>query len=536
MWLVPFLVFFLGSFLCVSSPVFALDTGAEGMGESEEIHLVQGDLETLPAKSLVRVSVSDPNIADVVDAQGEKVLILAKKPGQTSLFLWDEAGKHTYIIRVFEEDLSLLETRIKGLIEKANISGVMLNSNSYEGKVVITGELPAGKKEDLESLLEPFQSSVLNLVKELVVEDLIQIDVQIVELNASASKNIGFDWQNAITVEETLPTFDGTFDDLFRIGDLGRTQMTSIINMLVTEGKGKVLSKPKLVVLSGKEASFLVGGEVPVTTTTSLTTGAQQENVEYRDFGVSLNITPTLRNEKIDVLLEVEVSEIDSTNSIGDNFAFTTRTAQTQLYLEDGQTIVLAGLIKQNENETVSKVPFLGDIPILGALFRNRERPSNANTDTELVISLTPKVIKQNKTAKAPKQEKETVVSTTSYEGSSSAMMEKRPDMMEVAKPQMPEKMSPYINAIQNKIASTIVYPDEAQMNGWEGTVKLALHVLNDGTLAHASVKESSGYSLFDQGALMAAKTSAPYSGFPSEVGLQEISVTVPIVYSLGKK
>jgi pilus assembly protein CpaC len=519
---------FIASGLVSPQMIYAVDGNA--MDEAQgfaEIHLIRGDLETITVEGLERVSVSNPDVADVVDADGNKVLMLAKQPGQTAVFLWDAGGKKTYIVRVFEHDLKLIETRLEELLDRANLNGVYLNSNTYEGKVILTGSLPLQKKDELERLVEPFQASVLNLVKEENIEDLVQIDVQIMELNASVSEEIGLDWQDAITVTETTPAFDGGVGDLFKIGDFGRSNLAAVVNMLVTEGKGRVLSKPKLVVVSGKEASFLVGGEVPVTSTTTLTSGAQQENVEYRDFGVSLTITPIVKeNSKVDILLQVEVSELDPTNSIGSNFAFTTRTAQTQLVMDDEQTIVLAGLIKQNENETVSKIPFLGDIPILGLLFRNREKPSSANTDTELFISLTPKILRQSvkKTAKAvPSSEPAKTPTQTLVSMKSSS-----------TSPAISEGMNRYIHSIQQSIASAVMYPDEALENGWEGTVRLALHVLKDGTLANAAVTESSGYSLFDDGALMAAKTTAPFTGFPSDANLQEINVTVPIVYSLG--
>lgn len=501
-----------------------------GVNESRdfsEVHLVRGDLETIEVENLERVSVSNPDVADVVDADGNKVLLLAKQPGQTAVFLWDATGKKTYIVRVFEHDLKTTQARIKELFDRANLSGVYLNSNTYEGKVVLTGTLPLEKKNELDRLVEPFHASVLNLVRQENIEDLVQIDVQIMEINATESRKIGLDWQDAITVSETTPAFDGTFDDLFRIGDLGRSNLAAVVNMLVTEGKGRVLSKPKLVVVSGKEASFLVGGEVPVTSTTTLTSGAQQENVEYRDFGVSLTITPTVKDaSKVDILLQVEVSELDPTNRIGSNFAFTTRTAQTQLVLDNEQTIVLAGLIKQNENEIVTKVPFLGDIPIIGLLFRSRERPSGANTETELFITLTPKILRQSarNTAKAVPAARPAEMPPTSAVA-----------MKDAAKPAgISEAMSLYIHSLQENIASAVIYPDEARANGWEGTVKLGLHVLRDGTLAKATVTESSGYSLFDDGALMAAKTTAPFAGFPSDSNLQGINVTVPIVYSMG--
>ena len=97
----------------------------------------------------------------------------------------------------------------------------------------------------------------------------------------------------------------------------------------------------------------------------------------------------------------------------------------------------------------------------------------------------------------------------------------------------IPQDVVPYAQTIQEKIAQRIVYPEEARRYGWEGTVKLALEIDDKGFLVMSSVKESSGYDLFDQDALMLVRSLAPFSGFPSETGLEALTLTIPIVYSL---
>ena len=104
------------------------------------------------------------------------------------------------------------------------------------------------------------------------------------------------------------------------------------------------------------------------------------------------------------------------------------------------------------------------------------------------------------------------------------------------AKTFVPKETASYIRTIQQRIAERIAYPEQARKYGWEGTVKLALHILNDGTLAHASIRESSGYDLFDENALTTVKNLAPYSSFPADLNLQELTVTIPIVYSFNSQ
>jgi TonB family protein len=257
----------------------------------------------------------------------------------------------------------------------------------------------------------------------------------------------------------------------------------------------------------------------------------------------------------------------------------------------------------------VSRLPLLGSLPVVGLLFRSKKSPV-ANTETELVVSLTPTILKQRKqaTAKAPGSSTEalipsetmetylrdlqeriseavtyppemedrgaegivdlslhlredgrlkdaSIVRSSGYDGFDKDALNTakrlspypafpQPGLKEYTatipviyrKPQtsrsiIPQQMK-YLEEIQQKIATSVIYPQEAKEFGWEGTVKVALHILNDGTLVYASIRESSGYDLLDEDALKTVKMLAPYSVFPSGLNLQELNVTVPIVYS----
>jgi len=301
-----------------------------------------------------------------------------------------------------------------------------------------------------------------------------------------------------------------------------------------------VLSKPKLVVTSGKEANLLVGGEIPVTETTTTSGGNVATDVTFKDYGVGLNIKPTIiGGNKINVNLRIEVSDVDSGNSVGGNPAFTSRNTESELVLNDGQTVVFAGLIKKNEGDTVTKVPFLGDIPLVGLLFRKKTIPSN--TETELVIMLTPTILRQEEhkssdqygvsTAEIKTEPKDQKM--VSSQMSSPASIASIGNQAMMTQTYVPQEVVPYARIVQQKIAQRVIYPEKARRYGWQGTVKLALHLLGDGSLASATIRESSGYDLFDRDALNVAKDLAPYSGFPAETGLQDLTLTIPIVYSL---
>lgn len=511
-------------------PLMLINRGeAKNYDDSQDIEMVKGDLQSVKVKNLVRVSITNPDIADISDAQTEEVMIMAKQTGQTVMFIWDDAGKRSVIIRVIEEDLALVKARIAKLVQKAEIKGVSLDENTLEGRVVVTGALELEDKEKMDKILEVFDEKVINMIKEKVYGEQIQIDVQITELNESLSKSVGFNWGTdssansfALSYKETLPTTNGKVDDLFKIGDFNRA--SAIINKVdafIKEGKGKILSKPRLVVVSGKEASFLVGGEIPFKkTTTNSTGGSATEETTFKQYGVNMTITPTIKNGKIEVDLNVEVSDVDASNASGSSVAFVTRNATTHLNLNDGQTIVLAGLIKKSKSSEVKRLPFISKVPIIGLLFRSNSTPT-PNQETELVISLTPTILKDMMSSekivtkvRVPENSTKTAV-TNSLPSQEKQIIS-----------------AGYAQALQMKISSAINYPYEAKENGWEGTVKLGLHILKDGTLANVTIKESSGHTIFDEDAVNTAKILAPYPPFSSDMTGEDVVVVVPIVYS----
>lgn len=603
------ILFFVVSFFFVA----LVGAGAEEIDTTtaKEVYMIKGELVNLKTDGLERISVTNPTVADIIKADEEEILMVGQSVGQTTLFIWDKQGKRSLTVYVFSQDLELVKERLGALLKAADIDETTLAIDGQEGKVVISGDIPKYKKEQFSQIIDQFGDDVINLAKDEEIDDLIQIAVQITELSTTLTKSLGFEWftgtqsvsNNQLTTTssggftptygEILPSFDGSVGDYFKIGQFQRSANSALItkiNALLEQGKARILSQPKLVVKNGQEASFLVGGEIPIRTTTSTQAGGTQENVSFKEYGISMKVTPEINKEKIDLSLSVEISDVDSANAVGNDVAFTSRSAQTKLYLDDGQTIILAGLIKQNRSVNVKKVPFFADIPILGFLFQSKSTPT-ANQDQELVISLTPTVLEKNrgkmpitiaqkiKTEKIPVKKEEPVAQevkadqkpvqsdasvasvaavaetkaqtatlspvaegTTSDSGpkevqppSEPVALAAAPTLSAATTESSPSNINEYVQAIQQKIAQAIVYPQEAERAGWEGTVKLSLLILSDGTLATAIVREPSGHEIFDNYTLNIVKNLAPYSSFPSSVDLRELNVTIPIVYSLKK-
>jgi len=531
----------------VVQPAAAFASNGADAVDYQEIQLLKGDVYSVATDNLTRVSVTDPNVVDINNAKPQEVTLIGKEPGQTALFIWDKAGKKTFIVRVVEEDLGILQSRMASLLESAGLNGIDIKENTQEGKIVLTGTLPEDKLTSLENIVDPFANRVINFVKKEEIKDLIQIDMQITELSTTLSKAMGVDWTSGTgdslspSWQETLPTATGKFRDLFKLGGFNRTgAIVAKVDALITEGKAKILSKPRLVVVNGKEATFLVGGEIPIkTTTTNATGGSSQENVEFKEYGVSMAITPTIKDGKVDVLMNIEISDIDASKPAGNDVAFLTRSAQTQLSLDDRQTIVLAGLIKRSKSRIEKRVPLLGSIPIVGLLFRSKTTPA-PDDETEVVISLTPTILRATKKPAVPAVLAEPVSAEVPSTVGSAVVEEpimatgpvltKNAAALSVT---VPASIEPYARSVQEKISSAIAYPYEAQENGWQGTVKLSLVIRKDGSLRDAVVRESSGYDVFDKDALNTAQILAPYNPFPESIAEEQLTVTIPIVYSL---
>ena len=396
------LSFYLSLSLILPPITFAQSQDAVDVKDNENVFIYIGDLVTVKVKELTRIAVANPGIVDITNASADEITLVGRKIGETQIFIWDQGGKRQIVARVLGTDLGRISQRIASLIQASGIQGITMEKNYYEGKIILGGSVTKVEKKKLDDLIKGFNDSLINMVIE--EGDMIQIDVQFSELNTTLTKTLGFDWNSAFNIEETLPSQDGSIQDLFKLGDFSRTTaILTVVNLLIEEGKARILSKPSLVVANGEEASFLVGGEIPIrTTTTSVGGGSAQENITFKDYGVELKVTPEIRDGKIDIEVNVTVRDIDASNGVGSDVAFLTRTATTKVRLLDAQTIVLAGMIQRRQSENTSRVPFISKIPVVGLLFQNKSMPT---TENELVVSLTPRILK-NLPVKLPQEMK----------------------------------------------------------------------------------------------------------------------------------
>ena len=248
----------------------------------------------------------------------------------------------------------------------------------------------------------------------------------------------------------------------------------------------------------------------------SVSSGTTTTSVEYVEYGIKMNIKPVVKeNGDIACQIEVEVKTLDTTTELtvqtGASIStttpgFKTRNVSTELYLKNDQTIFLAGLIDSAEANNLSTVPGLGNIPILGALFRSKDFQVGAS---ELVVSLTPKVINYGDMRPG---------------ASSSGLSNRSPGE---------EPADAYMRTIQEVILKNVSFPLEAQRANLSGEVVLSLHLLSSGQLLGVVVNQSSGHKLLDNAAVFTVKRLSPYPAFPKDLILKEIWVEVPITYQM---
>ena len=296
-----------------------------------------------------------------------------------------------------------------------------------------------------------------------------------------------------------------------------RTHLTATLNILEQDNLARTLARPKLVAQSGKEAKFLVGGSVPVLGSVSVSSGTTTSSVNYVDVGIKLNIKPEVKeNGDIACKLEVEIKTIDTANALVVNSggsvgtstpAFKTRNVSSELYLKNNQTIFLAGLIDNEEKNNLQNVPGIANIPIIGALFRSKDYQLG---DTELVISLTPKIVNYGDMRQ-------------DIQGTAGAARKEANE----------DPADGYIRTVQETIIKNVSYPLEAQRANLSGDVVLSLHLLSNGQLVGVVVSQSSGHALLDKAAIFTVKKLNPYPVFPKGLLLKEIWVEVPIAYQL---
>ena len=356
-----------------------------------------------------RVSVADPRIADLKVITPMQLLLTSRGVGTTDLTLWNKRDEPLVLSLQVTRNLERLKTQLAELFPDEKIS-----VSAAGDLVVLTGEVSDVRvPERAAEVAQLHAEKVANLIK-VVGNQQVQLEVKFAEVSRSGLRELGINFfhQDAggrflggITNPGQLPdSFVGVPGALSGSGQppvpapagggfslffsgLPTFPFSAVLNILEQSGLAKMLAEPTLVALSGQEAKFLVGGEFPIPMSSSL--GAV--SVLWKKFGIILSFTPTvIADGALHLKLSAEVSDVDPARSVtigGISIpGLTSRQSETTVRLADGQSFAIAGLLSDKVQSTVSKIPLLGDLPILGALFRSVNYQRN---ETELLVVVT---------------------------------------------------------------------------------------------------------------------------------------------------
>mgnify|MGYP002346642285 CR=1 FL=1 len=535
------------------------------IGLSEDFgmfNILTGEILSLDAAEPKRVQVRDPQVLEIVKITKSAVEVIGKGEGKTEVVIYDGEGIRSYTVSVYGEDLIYLREKIKDLLYSR--LGIRQPLEFYEDelshKLIIKGQLFESDLKMVADALKPVEKFIVNYISAKKRDEMIKIDVQVLEVDKQAVDTLGFDWIDSFKVREeeyqtpgdddntTLKTPTGDFGTVFRFRNMSRDALVLKLNALISRGKGKVLSRPQLVCASGEEANVIIGGEVPIDSSTSTDSGTTT-STSYKEYGVRLKIKPEiLPDNRIKLNVNSEISEIDDDNSFtttaGKKYAFLKRNAVTQLLVNSGETILIAGMIQNRESNNDYKVPFFGDIPWLGVLFRYRDK---SVSQREVIISISSEIVpvpvleqdngpvpqaRPNR-AVAPEQE------TMNGYASTKAELYTIPDNSSLGfqrtsgkNQAMSQAVTNYIYTIQGLITQALKNPPLSTDPAWESSMKLRMHLLSDGTLSAAQVIEHSGYRIFDDYVLNMAQKIGPYPYFPAGMNQEDIWIDIPIIYT----
>jgi len=392
----------------VASMASAAD--AAGTGEPPvdslpiELTLEVGQAHLIDAPGVRRIAGGNGKSIQATALDKRQVLVLPEAPGQSSLHLWPRRGPPlAYRIRVVSTETGRLLAGVRALLgEEANLRASLVGE-----RVVIEGEQPTvAQAARLQTLVETYPSLV-NMVGEAGRERMIAMDVRMVEIKRSALENIGVRWDpgangpsfgvvgdihrgsafdpGGAAAGVGLETGSGIapFSALFGIA----TSVRSMINLLEQNGDAVVLAEPRLSCRSGATARFVAGGELPIPQAGNL--GAI--DVQFKEYGVKFDISPVAGPDGlIRAKVATEISSIDFEVQVKDVPGLLKRRAETEVRLREGETLIIAGLLRQDAAGSIDKVPGLGDVPVLGALFRSR---MYRQQQTDLVVFVTPRFV-----------------------------------------------------------------------------------------------------------------------------------------------
>jgi len=398
------------SLLCMAGDASAQERTIRiaGAGHTAMVTVAIGKSQDVRTDSpFVDVSVGDPDVADVNPLTDHTLSILAKKIGTTRVSVYAEGKK---LIGIFDVEVTYDITRLTNELRR-HFPGTHLRASSVNGRIMLSGEVPDSVTLDQAvTIARQFGPEIINSITVSSPQQVL-LEVRFIEISRQAGRELGVQWNrfgdhsivnvgnrapaSSLPIEAAAGVLSGGAPFGFMVGRLvsGGVPTDVVLNALEQKGIARSLAEPNLVALSGDTASFLAGGEYPIPVAGQL----GQITVDYKKYGVGLAFTPTVLNHGlINMKIEPEVSQIDTTHTVAVANGVTVpalivRRASTTVELRDGQSFVIGGLLQSDNNNQIEQLPWLGSVPVLGALFSSKSYQKN---ETDLAIIVTPHLVR----------------------------------------------------------------------------------------------------------------------------------------------
>lgn len=375
---------------------------------------------------ITRLAVGNPDIADIRLLSNNDYLVVGKKAGSTSLLVWSDHGRQEYNVYVSGDDegtekaiqkaIGYPGVKVQMMNGKLLLRGKVKNQYEHDSAVKVAqlylgsgGGAASSASANGEGQGAVTDSNIIDLL-DMTNPSQVRLEAQIIEINTSAERDLGIQYWSP-TIGSSSGSGSGSDDDLTRgssglfyagenfknsrgsFGWLGShfSNINASLQALVTDGKARILSRPSITTMSGQKANILIGGRIPIPTSA----GDGQIAIDWREYGIKLNIEPVVDAEnKITSKVHAEVSTLDYGHSVTENDfsipAIASREADAVINVRSGMTMAIGGLLNSQDGKTVTKIPLLGDIPIIGQFFRHTQKTRD---NRELLILITPTLV-----------------------------------------------------------------------------------------------------------------------------------------------
>lgn len=383
----------------------------EYVAQIEPVEMFLGETKVIRRANVARIAIGNGKVISAAATGANEVLVIAESAGQSSLIIWDKAGRQYPLkITVGTNESVRLAHEVADFLGKVKT----IKARVLGEKVIIEGDELSDDDRQVLTEVSKSYGNVIDLTGRAGWDRMVVLEVKVIEYSRDAARNVGLDWTTqgrvfgsvsmvgdlfnnnkgkgpvtgtvGIGTENSSVTIPDAVVQPIRIAGSIATGLVPKLNLMLSNGDAVILAEPQLSCRSGSKASYLAGGQIPI----AIASATGTPSIEMKDYGIRLNISPVVtRAGAVRALIMSEVSQLDRSVAVMGVPGLLVRKTETEFNVRLGESIVLSGLISHERGEDVASMPLLGSIPVLGSFFRS----SNfKNKSTELVVLVTPRL------------------------------------------------------------------------------------------------------------------------------------------------